>query len=279
MLNAYLTNSAGKRFELTGSSILGRSPECTVALAGRQVSGQHCLIVRLSSGCDLLVDLNSTEGTQLNHARMLLPTLLEGGDVIQVGRHVLAYDSESAESTITALAALAAAAPVATQLNGTGVIAFSLDGLTIPWASERAKTWLPIYFPLEPDRQVPRSITDWLAKIVHQTNPETLRRSQGVRQLVLHLIECAESHNLVVVTEEEVFDAAGIARQLHLSRREGEVLYWVAAGNDRESVGRILFISKRTVDKHCENMFIKLGVTDRAAAVRLVVALPGFAVP
>lgn len=120
------------------------------------------------------------------------------------------------------------------------------------------------------------AITIWLAKITHQTKPEALRCRQQVRQLVLRLVERVNAHCLVLTSEEEVLDAAGIARLLHLSGREGDVLYWLVAGRDRSEIACTLFISKRTVDKHCENLFLKLGVTDRTAAVRLVVALPGF---
>ena len=116
------------------------------------------------------------------------------------------------------------------------------------------------------------SITRWLARIALQPHPDPLPGRLQTRQLVLRLVERIGAHCLVVATEEEVLDPAGVARRLHLSRREGEVLYWLAAGKDRTQVGQLLSISKRTVGKHCENLFPKLGVTNRAAAVRLVLA-------
>ena len=93
---------------------------------------------------------------------------------------------------------------------------------------------------------------------------------------MLRLVERVGSYCLVVVSEENVFSAVNLARLLHLSGREGDVLLAIVMGLDRHSVGQALFISKRTVDKHCENLFHKLGVTDRAAAIRRVVSLPGF---
>ena len=54
---------------------------------------------------------------------------------------------------------------------------------------------------------------------------------------------------------------------LGLSRREAEVLIWVAQGKTNAEIGTILDLSPRTVQKHLEHMYQKLGVTSRAAAI------------
>jgi DNA-binding CsgD family transcriptional regulator len=53
-----------------------------------------------------------------------------------------------------------------------------------------------------------------------------------------------------------------------LTRREREVLDWVARGKTNADIGVILAISARTVQKHLENVFVKLGVESRTAAAR-----------
>jgi LuxR family transcriptional regulator/LuxR family quorum-sensing system transcriptional regulator CciR len=54
-----------------------------------------------------------------------------------------------------------------------------------------------------------------------------------------------------------------------LSRRETEVLAWVARGKTNTSIGEILGISGHTVDAHLRRIYLKLGVFDRiSAAVR-----------
>ena len=52
-----------------------------------------------------------------------------------------------------------------------------------------------------------------------------------------------------------------------LSRREHEVLTWVAAGATNREVAARLLISEATVKTHLLHVYAKLGVTDRAAAV------------
>jgi predicted ATPase/DNA-binding CsgD family transcriptional regulator len=53
-----------------------------------------------------------------------------------------------------------------------------------------------------------------------------------------------------------------------LSDREAEVLKQVAKGLTNAQVGRDLFISPRTVDRHLDSIYRKLGVSSRAAAAR-----------
>jgi DNA-binding CsgD family transcriptional regulator len=52
-----------------------------------------------------------------------------------------------------------------------------------------------------------------------------------------------------------------------LTVREREVLRWVAAGKSDRQIGAILGVSPRTVQKHLQNVYDKLGVESRTAAV------------
>ena len=52
-----------------------------------------------------------------------------------------------------------------------------------------------------------------------------------------------------------------------LTQREAEVLRWVAAGKSDAQIGAILGISARTVQKHLQRIYEKLGVENRTAAV------------
>jgi DNA-binding CsgD family transcriptional regulator len=52
-----------------------------------------------------------------------------------------------------------------------------------------------------------------------------------------------------------------------LTPREREVLDWVAAGKTNRDIAVILGASPRTIEKHLERVFEKLGVETRTAAV------------
>ena len=57
------------------------------------------------------------------------------------------------------------------------------------------------------------------------------------------------------------------AAQPDLTVREREVLQWVAAGKTNAQIADILDASPRTIGKHLENIYAKLGVETRTAAV------------
>ena len=51
-----------------------------------------------------------------------------------------------------------------------------------------------------------------------------------------------------------------------LTKREKQVLFWIVEGKTNGDIGKILGISHRTVEKHCESIFRKLGIENRYAA-------------
>jgi len=69
-------------------------------------------------------------------------------------------------------------------------------------------------------------------------------------------------------------DEQQLQQTLSLTSRESEVLLWISRGKANREIGEILAISPRTVNKHLEQIFVKLGVENRAsAAARAVRAL------
>ncbi|MBF0678910.1 MAG: response regulator [Devosia sp.] len=60
-----------------------------------------------------------------------------------------------------------------------------------------------------------------------------------------------------------------------LTNRESEVLLWIARGKSNKDIGDILGLSPRTVNKHLEQVYTKLGVENRAsAAIKALQVLP-----
>ncbi len=64
---------------------------------------------------------------------------------------------------------------------------------------------------------------------------------------------------------------AVLRSKLALTSREAEVLLWLSRGKSNRDIATILGLSPRTVNKHLEQMFDKLGVENRASATALAV--------
>jgi DNA-binding NarL/FixJ family response regulator len=62
---------------------------------------------------------------------------------------------------------------------------------------------------------------------------------------------------------------------IKLTAREADVLAWIARGKSNRDIGEILGLSPRTVNKHLEQIYVKLGVENRASAAALAVRALG----
>lgn len=108
--------------------------------------------------------------------------------------------------------------------------------------------------------------------------PVAALSSRGAKRLsfTLHAVDpdaLGEGQWLIVMREAD--DAAlmdGLVHSFKLTAREAEVLYWVVKGKTNADIGYILGSSPRTVQKHLEHVFEKLGVETRTAAAALAMS-------
>lgn len=109
----------------------------------------------------------------------------------------------------------------------------------------------------------------------------TLRGLPGASVKVTHAQYTLELAILAHYRENEVLirfnevdpaaDVTKLLRYFNLTPREAEVLLWVSYGKPNRVIGDILKISPRTVHKHLERIFDKLGIETRAAATAIAI--------
>ena len=66
-----------------------------------------------------------------------------------------------------------------------------------------------------------------------------------------------------------------LKQKLAVTEREAEVLLWIARGKSNRDIAEILDLSPRTVNKHLEQIYAKLGVENRTSAAALAVRTIG----
>ncbi len=64
-------------------------------------------------------------------------------------------------------------------------------------------------------------------------------------------------------------DEARVRAHLPVTAREAEVLIWLTRGKSNRDIAEILGLSPRTVNKHLEQIYAKLGIENRSSAVAL----------
>lgn len=74
------------------------------------------------------------------------------------------------------------------------------------------------------------------------------------------------NHAVKAMSDEE-----RLKTSLNLTGRESEVLYWLSNGKTNKEIAHILDIGPRTVNKHLEQVFAKLGVENRTTAAGIAI--------
>lgn len=95
----------------------------------------------------------------------------------------------------------------------------------------------------------------------------------GERTLEAGFLRCTAADQWVfrLAERHEGEEKAMLAAQHGLTSREAEVLLWISRGKQNREVSEILHISPRTVNKHLEQIFEKMGVENRASATAIAV--------
>jgi DNA-binding CsgD family transcriptional regulator len=160
-----------------------------------------------------------------------------------------------------------------------GLIALGPDG-RVRTMTERARRWLLEYWdsPVRRGTGLPARLRDWVReqqagahRLSHPRAP--LRIERAGKCLVVRLLSDGAAALLLLEEQRLEPDLLALAA-LGLSRREAEVLAWVAQGKTNPEIGRIAGLSGRTVGKHLERVYAKLGVETRTAAARIALSAP-----
>jgi DNA-binding NarL/FixJ family response regulator len=99
----------------------------------------------------------------------------------------------------------------------------------------------------------------------------TLARARGA--LELHFVgQLGADEMLLRVVSTDTASTESLLRQrLGLTAREAEVLLWISRGKSNRDISDILGMRPSTVTKHLEQIYIKLGVENRASAATVAV--------
>jgi DNA-binding CsgD family transcriptional regulator len=159
-------------------------------------------------------------------------------------------------------------------LMGAGMAVVVLDQRRcVLRSSEQALKWLAyagFTNPVRTGERLPEPIDRWMRTRLEPSwatfDPGPLVLATAAHTLRLHLLQGEGTLTLMI---ECIVSAAapGQTRDYGLTTREREILRWLAAGKSNSEIATILEIKPRTVHKHLEHMFRKLGVENRTAAV------------
>ena len=166
------------------------------------------------------------------------------------------------------------AARSALDATGRFLLSASTDG-TVRWATPQAARLLHGLSPAADasDFKLPRPVRDWLSQTRDAADPRSHLWAEGEHRVEFaYLGRLKGDEHLLRVGRAAVVDEADLLRhEFSLTAREAKVLLWIARGKSNKGISGVLQISPRTVNKHLEQVFEKLGVEIRASAAALTV--------
>ncbi len=168
-------------------------------------------------------------------------------------------------------ARVAAGTRAALDATGRFLLATDRSGRLL-WCTPKARQLLGELFPPgnEVSASLPRSVMAQLMQLRsdgHSSQARLLLDVNGRKVEISVMSPIGPDELLFRLTElSTTSEEIQLQQTLSLTSRESEVLLWISRGKANREIGEILAISPRTVNKHLEQIFVKLGVENRASA-------------
>lgn len=162
-----------------------------------------------------------------------------------------------------------------------GIISLGSHGKTV-FVSEFAGKLLADYFAGEKRaaNSLPESLANWLseADLISITSgfnfpvaPLKIEHRNGLLSVRL-MSGGATGEKTLLLEEKKLFSAANF-KNLKITNREAEILFLIVQGKTDDVISMLCGISLRTVHKHVEHIYEKLGVETRTGAMLRVLEI------
>jgi DNA-binding NarL/FixJ family response regulator len=200
---------------------------------------------------------------------------LEAGGVDYVTKPIVIEEMLARIRVHLANARMTQSAQAALDMSGRFLVAVSSQG-RIMWATPQAQKLLSDNLPAGPGDELvlPQPMLQWLDQ-AQQGNagaktpaPALFPNNDTLR--LQYMIKLGPDEFLLRLAKDSGAETPQeFSKELGLTSREGEVLSWLSKGKTNRDIAQILGLSPRTVDKHLEQIYSKLGVENRTAAAAI----------
>jgi DNA-binding response OmpR family regulator/DNA-binding CsgD family transcriptional regulator len=195
---------------------------------------------------------------------------LESGGVDYVTKPIILEELFARIRVHLANARTAQSARTALDTAGRYLVSVNPAG-EILWCTPQAVKLLEAALPRREGRLVvPEPLQEWLRRAAAGEDagppPGSIQSGEG-RLTASLLSQTGDGEFLFRIAAEDGSGREAVLRnRFALTGREAEVLSWIAQGKSNRDIGEILNLSPRTVNKHLEQIYQKLGVENRASA-------------
>lgn len=120
--------------------------------------------------------------------------------------------------------------------------------------------------------QIRDALSQWLKHNPREGGQLQLAAAGTTLKWSLEGTASSDEYLLRLVNEDQTDERDLLKQRFAVTSREAEVLLWVAKDKTNREIAQILELSPRTVNKHLEQLFKKIGVENRTTAATLAVS-------
>ena len=208
---------------------------------------------------------------------------LEAGGVDYISKPIVPGELLARIRVHLANARMAHSARAALDAFGRFLLAASHAGRVLWYTPQAAKLLGAAFADFDSEDYVlPHDVQTWLHQCATAQPGSELAtinlkaRSSLSAMRLIYIGRIGPDEYLLRLVEGEIDDErTWLKRKLTVTEREAEVLLWIARGKSNRDIAEILDLSPRTVNKHLEQIYAKLGVENRASAAALAVRTIG----
>jgi DNA-binding response OmpR family regulator/DNA-binding CsgD family transcriptional regulator len=200
---------------------------------------------------------------------------LEAGGVDYVTKPIVIEEMLARIRVHLANARLTQSARAALDVSGRYLLAVNGQGKVV-WATPQAQKMLAENLaPPSAGEEFALSepMLQWLAHMQGGktgSKPQTAAFPENEQLQLQYMGKLGPNEFLLRLAKDSSSDTPiEFSSELGLTTREGEVLSWLSKGKTNRDIAQILGLSPRTVDKHLEQIYAKLGVENRTAAAAI----------
>ncbi|XUM24724.1 response regulator [Bradyrhizobium oligotrophicum S58] len=200
---------------------------------------------------------------------------LEAGGVDYVTKPIAVSEMLARIRVHLANARMTQSARAALDVSGRFLLAVNREG-RLMWATPQAQKLLSDSFGTSEDLVLPEALRLWLDQA--QNGKGGAKAAASIPdhpELRLHYMGGAGPNEFLLRLAKE--SSGELPKEFSstfgLTTREGEVLSWLSKGKTNRDIAQILGLSPRTVDKHLEQIYAKLGVENRTAAAAIATGM------
>lgn len=200
---------------------------------------------------------------------------LEAGGVDYVTKPIVVEEMLARIRVHLANARMTQSARAALDVSGRYLLAVNNAGKLL-WTTPQARKLLSDTLAgADDDFVLPEPMPQWLDQVQKGKSAKTATMASfpGNEQLRLQYMgKLGPNEFLLRLAKDTNGDMpAEFSSLLGLTTRESQVLSWLSKGKTNRDIAQILGLSPRTVDKHLEQIYSKLGVENRTAAAAIAV--------